>query len=126
MTARLKYGFLCDGAMLVAGKWTYQGLFDRIHTFKFPTVHPEAVLAAKFSGPVGSHKLRVQLTDSTGRLVLPELSQPIECPEFVDNTIALRLQNLSFSSPGFYSFHLFLDADATPFGSVEFQVIKEG
>ena len=121
MGAKFKYGFLCDGAMVVHGKWTYQGIFSIIHAPAFPTVHPEAVLVFQFSGPVGAHTLRVQLTDSTGKQLMPESRQPIECAEFKDTDVAVNIRGLLLKTPGFYAFKVFLDADTEPFGVVDFR-----
>jgi len=122
MPAKLNYGFLCDGAMLVHGKWTYQGIFSLIHSTAFPAVHAEAVLAFQFVGPVGAHTLRVELVDSSGKQVMPELRKPIECLEFRENNFALTLRGIPLPAPGFYAFKVFLDAEAEPFGVVEFRV----
>ncbi|HEY3226809.1 MAG TPA: hypothetical protein VGK61_07445 [Planctomycetota bacterium] len=121
MPAKLNYGFLCDGAMLVHGKWTYQGLFTVIHSVAFPAVHPEAVLAFQFEGPVGAHTLRVVMTDSSGKLVMPEMRKAIECLEFRENNFALTLRGMPLPAAGFYTFKVFLDAETEPFGVVEFR-----
>ena len=122
MPAKLNYGFLCDGAMLVHGKWTFQGLFSIIHSSAFPAVHPEAVLAIQFVGPVGAHTLRVELADSSGKPVMPELRKPIECLEFRENNFALTLRGIPLPGAGFYAFRVFLDAESEPFGVIEFRV----
>lgn len=122
MPAKLNYGFLCDGAMLVHGKWTYQGIFSIIHSSAFPAVHPEAVLAFQFVGAVGKHTLRVELVDSSGQRVMQELQKAIECFEFRENNFALALRGIPLPAPGFFAFRMFLDADAEPFGVVEFRV----
>jgi hypothetical protein len=123
MPAKLNYGFLCDGAMVVNGKWTYQGLFSAIHAITFPAIHGEAVLAFQFVGPVGAHTLRVQFTDSSGKHVMPEVRQAIECLEFQENNVALNLRGMSLPAPGFYSFKMLLDDETQPFGVVDFQAI---
>ena len=121
MAAKLKYAFLCDGAMLVHGKWTYQGIFSVINCVAFPSVQREAVLGLQFIGPVGPHALRLQFVDSKGKQITPEMRQPIECREFMDTTVTANLQGLPLPSEGFYSFKIFLDEEREPFGIVEFR-----
>jgi hypothetical protein len=124
MLAKLKYGFLCDGAMLAAGKWTYQGVFERIHSFAFPVIHPEAVLAFKFNGSVGPHTLRVDFVDSKGAVLAPVFRQPIECREFADNVVTINLRGLALPTPGFYAFNLYLDEEREPFGVIDLEAAR--
>jgi hypothetical protein len=125
MPARWKYGFLCDGAMQVYGKWTYQGIFGEINALAYPAVHAEAVLAFRFNGPVGPHVLRIQLTDSAGKAVSPAARLTIECQEFKDNEIVVTLKPLGIPAAGFYSFQIFMDEEAQPFGTIEFRAMKQ-
>lgn len=121
MSAKLKYGFLCDGAMVVHGKWTYQGIFTAINCIAFPTIHTHAVLAMQFTGPVGAHAIRFSLVDSGGKPILPEFRQVMECLEFVDSTVMVNLDGIPLPTEGFYSFKVYLDQDVEPFGTIEFR-----
>lgn len=123
MTAKLKYGLLCDGTMRVLGKSTYQGVFTAIHGQTFPAGTPEATLCFKFSGPVGPHIIRIQLVDSQGKALGKETRQPIECRDFIDNEVNVSYKPLVLPKQGFYVFQIFLDEDAKPFGEVELQGI---
>jgi hypothetical protein len=120
MSAKLRFGFLCDGAMKVQGKWTFQGVFDRIYAQEFPALHGQAILSLKFSGPVGAHTLRMKLVNSKGETILPEIRQPIECREFQDNEVVLTVNGLPLPAAGFYTFNLYLDEQEQAFGTVEF------
>jgi len=121
MPAKMKYGFLCDGAMRVHGKFTYQGVFDRIQSPQFPAGAQEACLCFKFTGPVGPHILRIQLVDSQGSLIAKEQRRPIECREFVDNEIVITFKPLILPKPGFYAFRIFLDDEVAPIGEIDIQ-----
>ena len=123
MPAKIKYGFLCDGAMRVYGKFTYQGLFTNINSPGFPAGVPEACLCFKFNGPIGPHILKVKLVNSEGNVVGNEISQPIECREFVDNEVVVELKPLVLPAPGFYNYRLSLDDDDECFGEIELQGI---
>ena len=123
MPAKLTYGFLCDGAMQVMGKWTYQGVFTNIQAMKYPAIHPVAILVIRFNAAVGPHILRIKYVNSEGAIIAPEARSPIECREFSDAEATATLQPLKIPAPGFYAFKLFLDEDEKSFGEVEFQAL---
>ena len=124
MSAKLKYAFLCDGAMVVQGKWTFQGLFSVINAVMFPVVHPQAVLVLQFMGPVGAHALRVHYLDSSGRLLGPELKCLVDCQEFMETTVIVTLGAIQIPAEGFYHFKVLMNQDMEPFADVEFRAVK--
>lgn len=122
MPAKWKYGFLCDGAMQVFGKWTFQGVFDRIQAVQFPAIHPALFLVFKFNGPVGPHTLKIHLEDSKGKRILPEIRVPMECREFTDSDAIFKVGPIPILGPGFFLFKAYLDEEKEPMGTVELQV----
>ena len=118
----LHYGFLCDGAMEVQGKWTFQGLFTNINCTGFPTLIPESKLAFRFSGPVGAHILEIRLVKQTDlKTLFARTKKPVECKEFSTNDVVMSLRNLPLPTEGFYAFYLHLDDNEPAFGSIEFR-----
>lgn len=123
MPAKAKFAVLCDGAMIVHGKWTIQGIFDRLYASSFPAVIPESDLAFQFSGPVGPHVIRIEFTDAKGEQVRKPHRQLVECREFMENRVKITLKNLGIPHPGFFTFKLCLDEETIPFAEVELQAM---
>ena len=61
---------LADAATIDgAGKLNILGIFDRLHTPKFPARHPKMALVLRFSAPLtetGSHEIEITLKDPVG------------------------------------------------------------
>jgi hypothetical protein len=123
MPAKWKYGFICDGAMQVQGKWTYQGVFTKIHSFGLPAMHPQLSVGFSFNAAVGAHTLKIVLVGSEGKPVAPELRMTVECREFEDTEIIFGVGPLLLPAEGFYSFRVHLDDEPKPIGEIEFQVL---
>ena len=124
MSAKLKYAFLCDGAMVVQGKWTFQGLFSVINAYVFPVLHPQMILAMEFAGPAGAQVLRIHYLDSCGKMLGPEVKHLVECPEFTDATVIVSFSPTPIPSAGFYHFKVWMNQDPEPFADVEFRAVK--
>jgi hypothetical protein len=115
---------LCDAATEYAGKMNILGTFDSIHARQMPAAHPHCAVAMRLRferSERGDHRMRVNLVDADGQLVIPPLEAglqvrfPDEAPSFALNLI-LNLQGLRFNRFGEYSIDLI--ADGQPVASL--------
>lgn len=115
---------LCDAATEYMGKLNLLGTFDSIHTRQVPAAHPFCAVAIRLRferSERGDHRMRVNLVDADGQLVIPSLDAnlpvrfPDEAPSLAMNLI-LNLQGVRFARFGEYSIDLI--ADGQPAASV--------
>ena len=102
------------------GKLNIMGIFDVIYSKVFPVLHPSMQLVMTFEIPrseLGIGKqIKVRLIDSDGGHVL-ELGGEITFPGdkssemFVKSHHIVTFNNLMFSKPGDYSFHVLVGGD---------------
>ena len=111
MSARLHYMLLCDKVLFGQGKFTYDGVFDRIQAPRFPCIHGTLSIAVQLSCDPGPHVLSIRAVNSGGEDVIPPLPPvTIETNHPLGmTTTSITLQGLPLQKPGIYSFQLFLD-----------------
>lgn len=108
---------LCDAATESAGKLNILGTFDSIHARQVPAVHPQCAVAIRVRfdrEERGDHKIRVNMIDADGRLVVPSLDAMlhVRIPENASScaiNMILNLQSLKFERFGEYSIDLQVD-----------------
>ena len=96
------------------GKLNVMGIFNSIHSTKFPTAHPEMFLVAKLSADPSEYgtkkKLAVKLLDEGGKLMASLLEREIEIPHGKEGKVEIRqllkLTGLVFPQSGAYQFSL--------------------
>lgn len=115
---------LCDAATEHMGKLNLLGTFDSIHARQVPAAHPFCAVAMRLRferSERGDHRIRVNLIDADGQLVIPSLDANLqvrfaeEAPSFAMNLI-LNLQGIRFVRFGEYSIDLI--ADGQPVASL--------
>jgi hypothetical protein len=113
----IQVAVICDAATETYGKLNLLGAFDAIHAQKLPWTHPQCAIALRVTfGQVeeGAHKLRLNLVDEDGKLIMPsiDLAVEVKMPEdnhFVTCNFILGIQQLKFEKPGHYSIDIALD-----------------
>jgi len=108
---------LCDAATEHMGKMNILGTFDSIHARQVPATHPLCAVAIRLRferHERGDHRLRVNLIDADGQLVVPSLDAGLQV-KFADDVssyainLILNLQGIRFTRFGEYSADLILD-----------------
>lgn len=108
---------LCDAATECVGKLNILGTFDSIHARQVPAIHPQCSVAMRLRFELherGEHKVRVNMIDADGRLVIPPLDAKVQV-RVPDNATScainmiLNLQSLKFERYGEYSIDLQVD-----------------
>jgi hypothetical protein len=113
---QVQVAVICDAATESYGKLNLLGAFDVINAHQFPWVGPPCSIALRMSfnhADEGSHKLRINLVDDDGKLVMPgmDLAVEVKIPEgnhFVNYNFIV-VQQLSFERPGYYSIDVAFD-----------------
>ncbi len=108
---------LCDAATDNAGKLNILGTFDSIHVRQVPAVHPQCSVAMRLRfgrEERGEHRIRVNMIDADGRLVVPSLDGKLQVRmhEAVSScaiNAILNLQSVRFERFGEYSIDLQVD-----------------
>jgi len=120
---RLAYSFLANAAEFTGtdGRlWVLGGDFDTITATETPAMHPVMTLVVKLlvqpTECQREHRLRIELIDSDGVQVHPEIGgpfTPIASPEYPHRPVgvgmALTYLQLRFPRYGDYSFHILID-----------------
>jgi hypothetical protein len=114
---QIQVAVICDAATESYGKLNLLGAFDAIHAQKFPWMHPQCSIALRVTFSQveeGAHKLRLNLVDEDGKLVMPsiDLAVEVKMPEdshFVTCNFIIGIQQLKFEKPGHYSIDIALD-----------------
>jgi hypothetical protein len=112
----VRYAFLADSVSVdVNGKLNAMGIFERIFARKFPALHREMVLVARFEGTVadkGTHKITVEIRDGDAN-PLGSREQTIELKSLpgihgnVVGGLVLRLRDFVFKRAGQYEVVIF-------------------
>ena len=105
---------IADYAADQAGKLTIVGIFDSLNAPQFPVAHPSCSLAVKLrfeTIEAGTKRLRLNLTDADGKLVLPSIDLPIEVQmqegqHTCTRQLVANIGGLKIEKPGEYSFDL--------------------
>jgi hypothetical protein len=108
---------LCDAATESQGKLNILGAFDHIWAHQVPVIQPLCAIALRirFSRiEEGTHRLRLDLVDEDGQLVIPSLDGNISVHAGSDDgsivaNVILNLQQLKLTSFGQYSIELAVD-----------------
>ena len=113
---QVQVAVICDAATESYGKLNLLGAFDVINAHQFPWVGPPCSIALRMSfnhADDGPHKLRINLVDDDGKLVMPSVDMAVEVKipddsHFVNYNFIV-VQQLSFERPGYYSFDVAFD-----------------
>jgi hypothetical protein len=128
---KIPMAFLADEANVSQeGKLNVLGIFDRIASSAFPTVHPRMVFAfrvqAEFADSGKHFTVRVRLIDEDGGVLFEasgEMSAPeVQPGEFSTANQVFTLVGVQFPQPGHYKFVINLDdlpPHETPFAVVQ-------
>ncbi|MEK6634821.1 MAG: hypothetical protein AABY38_00560 [Planctomycetota bacterium] len=108
---------LCDAATETVGKLNILGAFDNIYSRSAPATHPQCAIAlrVRFNQiEKGEHKIRVNIVDEDGKLIMPSLDAKInvDFPQNMDSSIAnliLNIHGLKIEKFGKYSVDLAID-----------------
>jgi hypothetical protein len=108
---------LCDAATETVGKLNILGAFDNIYSRSAPATHPQCAIAlrVRFNQiEKGEHKIRVNIVDEDGKLIMPSLDAKInvDFPQNMDSSIAnliLNIHGLKIDKFGKYSVDLAID-----------------
>ncbi|HHT9115304.1 MAG: hypothetical protein HY607_04970 [Planctomycetes bacterium] len=108
---------LCDAATETVGKLNILGAFDNIYSRFAPATHPQCAIAlrVRFNQiEKGEHKIRVNIVDEDGKLIMPSLDAKInvDFPQNMDSSIAnliLNIHGLKIEKFGKYSVDLAID-----------------
>lgn len=113
----IQVAVICDAATDTHGKLNLLGAFDTIFAHQLPWQHPQCAIALRVTFnqvEEGAHKLRLNLVDEDGKLVMPsiDLTVQVKVPEdnhFVTCNFIVGIQQLKFEQPGHYSIDVALD-----------------
>jgi hypothetical protein len=94
------------------GKLNVLGVFDRLASPAFPTVHPKMVFVFRVQAEYGdtnrTHPVRVRLMDEDGATLFEANGEivppPVEPGEFATAHQLFALVGIQFPRPGFYKF----------------------
>lgn len=108
---------MCDAATDSGGKLNILGVYDTIGSVKTPFQHSRCAIVLKIRFERierGEHKLKLNIVDQDGKLVVPSLEAPlrIHFPDSNSSATAqmiLDLQNLKFERFGEFSIDLAMD-----------------
>ena len=114
---QIQVAVICDAATESYGKLNLLGAFDKIYAQALPLTHPQCAVALRMTFnqvEEGAHKLRLNLVDEDGKLVMPsiDLAVEVKMPEdnhFVTCNFIIGFQQLKFDKPGHYSIDIALD-----------------
>ncbi len=115
---------LCDAATEYMGKLNILGTFDTIHARQTPAAHPLCAVAMRLRferSERGDHRVRVNVVDADGQLVVPPLDANLQVrfPDQISSyalNLILNLQGVRFAQFGEYSIDLI--ADSQPVASL--------
>lgn len=108
---------LADYAADQGGKLTIVGIFDTLGGPMLPIVHPHCSIAVKMRFEKieeGKKRIRLNLSDADGKLVIPSIDMPIEVrlgddQHTTTSQIVANIAGLKFENPGEYSFDIAID-----------------
>jgi hypothetical protein len=108
---------LCDAATQAGGGLNILGTFDTIFSSQLPATHPQCSIAVRLRFEKieeGEHRIRVNVVDEDGRLVMPSFDLNVnvrmdEEAQSVSVNWVINIQRLQFRSYGQYAIHLAVD-----------------
>jgi hypothetical protein len=108
---------ICDAATDSGGKLNILGIYDTIQAATVPAVHSRCAIVIKIRFERierGEHRLKLNIVDQDGNLVIPSLDAPITMnfPDTVPSgtvQLILDMQNLRFQKFGEFSIDLAVD-----------------
>lgn len=107
----LKAMLICDNIITEqgTGKKTLIGIFEKIHSFKFPCIHHNLSVYANFTDALGQYNFRLELYDVGKEQVLAKAEiKDASIPDKLGTSeLAFNLKGLVFSHPGKYEFRIF-------------------
>jgi len=108
MPNKLNAMLLCDGAMVVGGKATVQGIFDNIMCPLMPTILSPFTVFVRFHADLGPHELKVRMVNILDqeiffaeRAAIVRNDGAYEC--------AVPLPGLPIAEYGVYDFRFYID-----------------
>lgn len=120
MSVKVTLAVLADGANISReGKLNILGIFDVIHSQKFPMTHPQMLLVMRFEADFtdsdSRKKVEIHLMDADGKklFVLPgEIHLGSGRPGDVIGTNQILTINLArFDAPGIYEFKILVEGE---------------
>ena len=122
----LKAMLLCDQTIVeeATHKRTLIGIFDRIKSTQFPSVHPSMSIYVQFREIEGTFDFSLELFDLTeGKLMHRAMIQayPVQ-DRSRDCELVFNLFSVKFEHPGEYEFRIFVND--TVFGQKSFKILK--
>ena len=122
----LKAMLLCDQTLVEEGthKRTLIGIFDRIKSMQFPSIHPSMSIYVQFREIEGTFDFSLELYDLTeGRVMNRAMIQayPVQ-DRSRDCELVFNLFSVKFEHPGDYEFRIFVND--TVFGQKSFKILK--
>lgn len=120
MAIKVTLAALADGANVSReGKLNILGIFDVIHSQKFPMTHPQMLLVmrfeADFTESASRKKVEIHLMDADGKkmFVLPgEIKLGSGLPgEVIGTNQILTINMARFDAPGTYEFKILVDGE---------------
>ena len=102
------------------GKLNITGIFNSINATSFPAVHPSMVLVFVIEGErseaQSEHKLKVDLIDEDGNLVIPSIEGNIKFAEIppsgsIHAPQILHLVNVQFKKQGHHEFKIIINGE---------------
>ncbi len=108
---------VADFAVEQAGKLTIVGVFDTLCCHSLPVVHELCAVVAKLRFEKieeGTKRVRLNLSDADGKLVLPSVDLPLdvrmnEDQHTLTKNIVVKIGGLKIEKEGEYSFDLAVD-----------------
>ncbi len=107
-----------------SGKWCVIGIFNRVISVGFPTIHPSLGLFFRLSDAQGEYRVRVDLCDAQDRVITKaEGVSLVVKNRLVDADFGVQTHNLPIPAPGKYFFKLYLNEELVP-GDFVIEAIK--
>ena len=128
----IKLATIADAANISReGKLNITGIFNNIKTASFPASHPCMVLVYVIEGDISdaqaTHKLKVDLIDEDGNLVIPPLEGKINFKTVgsvnkMSASQIIQLANVQFKKHGRHAFKIILNGEVR--ATVPLEIIK--
>ncbi|NLB55991.1 MAG: hypothetical protein GX811_09545 [Lentisphaerae bacterium] len=105
---------ICEAATDSQGKLNILGAFDSIFASKLPATHPQCTIALRLRFTKieeGSHKIRINVVDADGKLVIPSFDGGLTIrikpgEEYAVANLIINMQRLKFEKFGEYAVDL--------------------
>ena len=115
------------------GKLNLLGIFDTLHSPKFPTTHPQMQIVIRFELPrveLGrSHKIEIHLVDEDGKKLFGidgniMVQNPNPRSHMIHSDQIITLNNLVIPKPGRYEFLILIDGNLVKGKEIRLQVLE--